>query len=849
MTKKKEDIIEEKNEEKKVKQTRKKSSTTKEKENKKNIKENAPKRVRTKKTKDNLTKSIDIVQDLLNSDQEITIGDSALLEQIPQELGLLSLRENVLFNSMIMPIYETREEGIKVIEDAYNTSKFIFVTCQKNPEIAEPNFSDLHSFGTVGLILRMIKLPNGYIKALVQGVSRANAEKEVHKTDYPMVKIHLVDEIQIEESPEIEALIRTARENSEKILQLRGVPVAEIMGILSQVNEAGKISDLIASNMRLKANEAQAMLECLNPLERLKMINSHLLKEVEIADLQAKIQNIAREGMDKAQKSYYLREQIKAIRSELGEGQDAEEELDSLREAINKVGLSKEAKKEADKQLRRLANMGSDSAEANVVRSYLEWLVELPWKKLSKDVLDIPKAKEVLEADHYGLNKVKDRILEFLSVRKLNPEAKATILCLVGPPGVGKTSLGRSIAKAMHRKFQRISLGGMRDEAEIRGHRRTYVGAMPGRIIQALKNAGTRNPIILLDEIDKLASDFRGDPSSALLEALDPEQNSHFSDHYLNVEFDLSKVLFICTANSLDSIPHALRDRMEVISISGYTELEKLAIVKSYILKRQIKDNGLTEKQIKISDIAIKKVIREYTREAGLRNLEREIGSICRKIARKVAEQEIKSCSITPKVVEELLGAPRFIDEERDKILLPGVATGLAWTQAGGDVLYVEVSLMKGKGSILLTGKLGDVMKESCQAAISYIRSHANELGIDEDFHEKNDIHVHVPEGATPKDGPSAGVTIFSAILSALQNKPLKAEYCMTGEITLRGRVLPVGGIKEKILAAVTRGLTDVIIPKQNVKDLEDIPAELLEKIKVHSVEHVDDVKKLVFSK
>ena len=553
--------------------------------------------------------------------------------------------------------------------------------------------------------------------------------------------------------------------------------------------------------------------------------------------------------MDKAQKSYYLREQIKAIRSELGEGQDAEEELDILRESIKKVGLSKEAKKEADKQLRRLANMGSDSAEANVVRSYLEWLVELPWKKLSKDILDIPKAKEVLEADHYGLNKVKDRILEFLSVRKLNPEAKATILCLVGPPGVGKTSLGRSIAKAMGRKFQRISLGGMRDEAEIRGHRRTYVGAMPGRIIQALKNAGTRNPIILLDEIDKLASDFRGDPSSALLEALDPEQNSHFSDHYLNVEFDLSKVLFICTANSLDSIPHALRDRMEVISISGYTELEKLAIVKSYILKRQIKDNGLTEKQIKISDIAIKKVIREYTREAGLRNLEREIGSICRKIARKVAEQEIKSCSITPKLVEELLGAPRFIEEERDKILLPGVATGLAWTQAGGDVLYVEVSLMKGKGNILLTGKLGDVMKESCQAAISYIRSHAKELQVKEDFHEQYDIHVHVPEGATPKDGPSAGVTIFSAILSALKNKSLKAEYCMTGEITLRGRVLPVGGIKEKILAAVTRGLTDVIIPKQNVKDLEDIPTELLEKITVHPVEHVNDVKKLVFSK
>lgn len=778
--------------------------------------------------------------------EEYLINDEALLEQIPHEIGLLSLRENVLFNSMIMPIYETRETGIEVIEKAYNSSKFIFITAQKNSAVDDPKVSDLYEIGTVGLILRMIKMPNGHIKALIQGISRAKCLGEIAKSAYPQVFIELIKEKSVPVTSEVTALIRLAREYSEKILQLRGVPIAEIMSILMQVEEPGKLADLIASNMRIKAQEAQVMLECLDPVERLKIIIKHLLKEVEIADLQAKIQNIAREGMDKAQKTYYLREQIKAIRTELGENVNMDEELDTLRESIEKVGLSKEAKKEAQKQLYRLSNMGFDSAEANVVRTYLDWLVELPWKKTTKDVLDIAKAKAVLDADHYGLTKIKDRILEFLSVRKLNPQSKATILCFVGPPGVGKTSLGRSIAKAMNRKFQRISLGGMRDEAEIRGHRRTYVGAMPGRIIQAMKNAGTKNPVILLDEIDKLGNDFRGDPSSALLEALDPEQNSHFSDHYLNVEFDLSKVLFLCTANSTDTIPQALRDRMEIIRISGYTELEKLSIVKSYILKRQITDNGLTAKQIKIGDSSIKKVIREYTREAGLRNLEREIASICRKIARKVAEHELTDCSVTTKMVEELLGAPRFLEEEREKHLLPGVATGLAWTQAGGDVLFVEVSKMKGKGNVQITGQLGDVMKESCQAAVSYIRSHAEELKIEEDFHEKYDLHIHVPEGAVPKDGPSAGVTLFTALLSSLLNISVRADYCMTGEITLRGRVLPVGGIKEKILAAVTRGLKNVIIPKQNIKDLEDIPAELLEKIEVHPVTHVDEVRKLV---
>ena len=780
------------------------------------IEDKPKKRGRPKKSAAKETKIVDSVP---TEQEEIFINEQALLNEIPHEIGLLSLRENVLFNSMIMPIYETRESGIAVIEKAYNSSKFIFITAQKDSFVDEPKINDLYAIGTVGLILRMVKLPNGHIKALIQGISRAKCLGEIAKAEYPQVFIELIKEKTADINPEVTARIRLAREYSEKILQLRGVPIAEIMAILMQVDDPGKLADLIASNMRIKADEAQVMLECLDPVERLNIVIKHLLKEVEIADLQAKIQNIAREGMDKAQKTYYLREQIKAIRSELGENANMDEELDTLRENLEKIGLSKEAKAEAKKQLYRLSNMGVDSAEANVVRTYLDWLVELPWKKTTKDILDIAKAKKLLDADHYGLAKIKDRILEFLSVRKLNPQSKATILCFVGPPGVGKTSLGRSIAKAMNRKFQRISLGGMRDEAEIRGHRRTYVGAMPGRIIQAMKNAGTKNPVIVLDEIDKLGNDFRGDPSSALLEALDPEQNSHFSDHYLNVEFDLSKVLFLCTANNIDSIPHALRDRMEIIRISGYTELEKLAIVKSYILKRQILDNGLTEKQIKITDNSIKKVIREYTREAGLRNLEREIGAICRKVARKVAEHEITYCSVTPKMIEELLGAPRFLEEEREKKLLPGVATGLAWTQSGGDVLFVEVSKMKGKGAVQITGQLGDVMKESCQAAVSYIRSHADILKVEEDFYEKYDLHIHVPEGATPKDGPSAGVTLFAAILSSLLDVSAKSEYCMTGEITLRGRVLPVGGIKEKILAAVTRGLKDVIIPKQNMKD------------------------------
>jgi ATP-dependent Lon protease len=579
------------------------------------------------------------------------------------------------------------------------------------------------------------------------------------------------------------------------------------------------------------------------------LVNNQLVKEVEVASMQAKIQNMAKEGMDKAQKDFFLREQMKAIRKELGEAEDEDDEMEELRKALDKAGLPKDVKKEADKQLKRLIAMHPDSSEASVIRTYLDWMAELPWKKLSRDQLDIKEAKRILDEDHYDLEKVKERILEYLSVRKLNPGMKGPILCFVGPPGVGKTSLGRSIARALKRKFVRMSLGGMRDEAEIRGHRRTYIGSMPGRIVQSIKQAGTRNPVIMLDEIDKVGTDFRGDPSSALLEVLDPEQNFSFSDHYLNVPFDLSKVMFICTANILDTIPAALLDRMETIRLPGYTEQEKVHIARRFILPRQIQENGLKKTDVVLSDPVLSQIIRDYTREAGLRNLEREVGSVCRKLARRKAEGEKPPFRITAKALAKLLGPARHMDEEHEKVLPPGVAVGLAWTPVGGEILHIEAATMPGKGKLHLTGKLGDVMKESAQAALSYARSRAKELGLDPEFTDKLDIHVHVPSGATPKDGPSAGVTLVTALISALTNTPVCHDVAMTGEITLRGRVLPVGGVKEKILAAVAAGMTRVIIPKRNEKDLEEIPKDLRARITVQTVEHMDEIWPLACSR
>ena len=769
-------------------------------------------------------------------------------QSIPDTLPVLPVRDVVIFNYMILPLFIGRDKSVQAVDAALKNGRHLLVCAQKEESTEDPKPEDIYEVGTVVQVMRMLKMPDSRVKILVQGVSRARV------TGYRQVEPFL--EARIETLPEqipvvdatVEALLRSVREQSEKVLTLRGLSSPDVLSVLQGVDDPGRLADLIAANMRMKTADAQRILEAENPIDRLMLVNTQLQREVEVATVQARIQSSAREGMDKAQKDYFLREQLKAIRSELGDkDEDGEQELENLKQALDKAGLPKDVRKEADKQLRRLSSMHADSSEANVVRTYLDWLVELPWKKMSRDRLDIVNAKEILDEDHCGLDKIKDRILEFLSVRKLNPQSKGPILCFAGPPGVGKTSLGRSIARALGRKFQRLSLGGMHDEAEIRGHRRTYIGAMPGRIIQALKQAGTRNPVIVLDEVDKLGADFRGDPSSALLEVLDPEQNNTFSDHYLNAPFDLSKVMFLCTANHLETIPAALRDRMEVISLPGYTMQEKAQIARIHLLPKKIADNGLAPKDVELTEAALEKVIREYTREAGLRNLERELSSICRKLARRKAEGKKPPFMVDVADVEKLLGAPRFIEDEKEKKLMPGMALGLAWTPAGGEVLTVEATVMKGKGGLTLTGQLGDVMKESAQAALSYIRSRADELGVDPEFVTKYDLHVHVPAGATPKDGPSAGVTLTTALISALSGRRVRADLCMTGEITLQGRVLPVGGIKEKILAGVARGLKHVAIPHQNVKDLEDVPKELLKRITVHPIHHYDELLPLVF--
>jgi len=762
---------------------------------------------------------------------------------LPEQLPLIAVRDITIFNYMILPLFIGREKSVQAVDAALNQKRYVLICAQKDENIDDPKPEDLYQMGTVALIMRMLKMPDGRLKVLVQGLQRAKIKEFVRTDPFYEVKIDLVQEEDLTEyGPEVEALIRAAREQSEKILGLKNIDASEIMAVLNSIDEPGKLADLIASNLRMKPAEAQKILECLEPVERLKLVNEKLTQEVQVASMQAKIQNMAKAGMEKAQKEFFLREQLKAIRKELGESVDESDEIEEFKKAFKKAGLPKKVLKEAEKQLKRLANMHPDSAEATVVRTYLEWLIDLPWKKASKDRLDIKQAEEILNEDHYDLEKVKERILEYLSVRKLNPDMKGPILCFVGPPGVGKTSLGKSIARALNRKFVRISLGGMRDEAEIRGHRRTYIGSMPGRVIQGIKEAGTKNPVFMLDEIDKLGSDFRGDPSSALLEVLDPEQNNNFVDHYLNVPFDLSKVMFICTANILDTIPSALLDRMEVIRIPGYTEQEKLKIAQKYLLPRQIKENGLKPEHIQISEKTLLKVIREYTREAGLRNLERELGAICRKVARKIAEGQKGPFKVTGQNLHKYLGVPKYLNEEKEQSLPPGVALGLAWTPVGGEVLSIEVSIFPGKDKLLLTGQLGDVMKESAQAALSYARSKAKEFGLPVDFVEKNDIHIHVPAGATPKDGPSAGVTISAALMSALTEQSLPGDVAMTGEITLRGRILPVGGIKEKILAGVSYGLKKILLPKRNLKDLEEIPKDLRKKIKIVPVEQVDEV-------
>ncbi len=777
-------------------------------------------------------------------DDLISLVDEEENFKIPTTLPLMPVRDVVIFTDMLLPLFVGREKSVKSVEAAVGKDAFLFLATQKDPNIENPSAEDVYEIGTVGKVLRMLKLPDGRVKALIQGVAKARITNYVRKKGWFRVKIELIVEPPAAEEPDVqvEALMRNVREYSEKILSLRGEYTGDITAILESIEDPGKLADLVASNLRLKLEEAQQVLEIFNPVHRLKKVNDMLSREVELSTMQAKIQSDVRDEISKNQRDYFLREQVRAIHKELGEFDDKVQELEDYKKKIKRAKMTKEAAKEASKQLKRLEQMHPESAEATIIRTYLDWLVELPWSKSTKDHLDIKNAKTILDRDHYGLDKIKDRILEYLSVRKLNPKMKGPILCFAGPPGVGKTSLGKAIAASLNRKFIRISLGGIRDEAEIRGHRRTYIGSMPGRILQGLKQCGSNNPIFMMDEIDKLGSDFRGDPSAALLEALDPEQNNEFSDNYLNLAFDLSKVMFILTANYTDTIPSALYDRMEVIYLPGYTEEEKRIIAEKHLIPRQVKENGLKPKHVAISSNALDAIIRNYTSEAGLRNLEREIGSICRKTARKIAEGQKGPFAVTKNNLRKYLGVAKFIPEMDQEESQVGLATGLAWTYVGGEVLYVEVSLIGGKGELIITGQLGEIMQESARAALSYARANLSTFGIEDNVFESHDIHIHVPAGAIPKDGPSAGVAMAVALISVLTDTPVSKYAAMTGEITLRGRVLPIGGLKEKAMGAIRGGVKTIVIPEKNRKDLEEIPANIKRKLKFVIVNNMDEV-------
>jgi ATP-dependent Lon protease len=705
--------------------------------------------------------------------------------------------------------------------------------------------------GTVAAVMKMLKLPDGKVKILVQGLSKASLKETLQTTPYLLVRVeNIKDPFITEITLETEALMRNVREQLDRIVSYGKLLSPDMMFVLESVDDPGRLADLVASNLDLTVEKAQEILEIFDPVERLKALNELLEKEVQVLTMQAKIQSQAKEEITKTQREYFLREQMRAIRSELGEGDERSDEFKTLQQKIKKAKMPKEVEKEARRELDRLEQMHPDAAEASMVRTYLDWLIDMPWSKATTDSLDLLKAKKVLDEDHYNLEKVKERILEYLSVRKLRKRMKGPILCFIGPPGVGKTSLGRSIAKALGRKFVRISLGGIRDEAEIRGHRRTYVGALPGRIIQFIKQAGSNNPVFMMDEVDKIGIDFRGDPASALLEVLDPEQNNAFSDHYLNVPFDLSRVMFITTGNLTDPIPSALKDRMEVINLPGYTDLEKLKIARTFLLPRQMEENGISPKVLEISDKAILQIISQYTQEAGLRNLERELASICRKVARKVAEGKKKEeeTKISTRNLHQFLGPPPYLPDEEQKGNEVGLATGLAWTETGGEILHVEASTTPGKGSLILTGHLGDVMKESAQAALTYARSKGKSYRISPNTLNNKEIHIHVPAGAIPKDGPSAGITMAVAIFSTLTGIAVRKDVAMTGEITLRGRVLPVGGLKEKALAALRYKVKDLIIPYLNKKDLTDLPLYVRKKINFVPVKHMDEVLKVALA-
>ncbi len=768
---------------------------------------------------------------------------------VPPELPVLPLRDTVLFPNSFMPLAVARESSVRLIDDAIGGGRLIGVFTQRDAAIEEPGQEDLFPVGTATHVHKMFKLPDGSLRLIVQGLARLTLDEVLATKPYLRGRVTLAAEQTREEDRlEIDALLRNIKTNFQQVVSLSPLLSDDLQTLALNITDAGRLADFIASSLStISTATKQEVLATLDVRARMDALNRILIKELEVLELGSKIQSQVQSEVGRNQREYFLREQLKAIQKELGEGDDQTKEIEELRKKIDAAGMPDAVRKEAVRELDRLSKMPAAAAEYTVSRTYLDWLIALPWAKRTVEVIDLQKTKTILDGDHSDLEKAKDRILEYLAVRKLNPEVKGPILCFVGPPGVGKTSLAKSIASSLDRKFVRVSLGGMRDEAEIRGHRRTYIGALPGQIIQGLRRAESKNPVFILDEIDKLGSDFRGDPAAALLEVLDPEQNNTFRDHYLDVPFDLSEVLFITTANVLDPVAPALRDRMEVLELPGYTEEEKLKIAVEHLISKQVQNHGLNAESIRFSEAALRSVIRGYTREAGVRNLEREIASVCRKVARRRAEGDDQPIEVTPDVVIELLGAPRFLDEEmEERTKNPGVAVGLAWTPTGGEVLFVEASRMQGGGSLTLTGHLGDVMKESARAALSWLRAHAAGFGIDPDFYKNAEVHLHVPSGAIPKDGPSAGVTMVTALASELTGRPARGDLAMTGEITLSGRVLPVGGIKEKVLAARRVGIREVVLPRQNEKNIrEDLSEDLRREMTFHFVTTIDEVLRL----
>ncbi|MDQ6914996.1 MAG: endopeptidase La [Actinomycetota bacterium] len=763
---------------------------------------------------------------------------------LPDGLPVLPLRETVPFPETLTPLAVGQERSIRLVNDALGGNRMLVMVASQDPEVEQPGPDQLYDVGVAGTIARMLRAPDGTLRLLVQGAQRVRIARWVREDPYLFAEIEEAPDV-VEETPEVAALVHNVQRTFTEIVEQVPYLPEELQLAVANVDDPSTLSHLIAGALRIKAEEKQQLLAEVNVAKRLRRLSEILARELEVISLGTKIQSQVESELDRNQREYFLRQQLKAIQEELGDVDEVQAEVDELREQLDAAGLPEDARRQADRELSRLEKLAPASAEHGVIRTYLEWLASLPWDKQTEDDLDLDHAREVLDEDHYDIDAVKERILEFLAVRKLNPQARGSILCFVGPPGVGKTSLGKSIARALGRKFERMSVGGVRDEAEIRGHRRTYIGAMPGTIIRALRDAEARNPLFMIDEIDKMGADYRGDPASAMLEVLDPEQNSSFRDHYLDVPFDLSAVMFVTTANTLDTIPVPLLDRMEVIQLAGYTEEEKLQIARRYLVPRQIERNGLKRSQIKITDAGLRAIVSDYTREAGVRNLEREIGNVCRKVARQVAEGKApKRVTISEKRARELLGKRRFFTEVRRRTEQPGVATGLAWTPAGGDVLFIEATAMPGSGSLTLTGQLGDVMKESAQAALSHVRAHAFELvpELPESWFAEHDLHLHVPAGAIPKDGPSAGITMATALMSLISGRQVRSEVAMTGELTLTGQVLPIGGLKEKALAAQRNGIRVVIAPRLNEQDADDIPEHLRRKLDLRFVEHIGEV-------